>query len=274
MQSLTHIMQFTAQLGRYLILALWCINGAQAAEPLRVAVASNFSPSLHTLLAQFHQQHPKINVQVSAGASGQLFAQIVQGAPFDVYLAANTDYPQKLFARQLAQMPVTYAHGRLLLISRHSGESWQALLAQTERLAMANPALAPYGAAAQTLLQQAPEFNGRVLTATAVSQVQHWFAASHVDSAFAAASLQPANADYTQLDVTPFLAEPIAQQLAVLTRTRQPQAAADFVQFLLSANTQALLQAQGFRALPEIEKHSGDKPNPEPPLSGATDAKR
>ncbi|MBB3167160.1 molybdate ABC transporter substrate-binding protein [Simiduia aestuariiviva] len=231
------------------------------ATPLRVAVASNFSPALNELIPDFNAQHPDIELLVSTGASGQLFAQITQGAPFDVYLAANGAYPQQLHAQGLAAAPVTYAHGRLLLISRHADPDWLTVLGNTQRLAIANPKLAPYGAAAQSLIARATReksaFNGRILTANAVAQVQHWFAAGHVDSAFAAASMQPVDADYPQLDVTHLLAAPIIQQLAVLHRTRHAEAADALVQFLQSRATQAQLQRLGYAALtPKEAQHA------------------
>lgn len=240
---------------RHVIFSLLCLPALSQADTLRVAVASNFSPALHKLLDEFHRQHAHIKVQISAGASGQLYAQILQGAPFDLYLAANASYPAQLHNQGLTQAPVTYTHGRLLLISQHKSDNWLTILRNTDRLALANPALAPYGARAAELLQQAADMNqpyqGRLMTATAVSQVQHWFASGHIDSAFAAASLQPKSARYTQLNVTPLLSKPIKQQLVVLNRSQQKAAAQLLIKFLLSDSIQQQLHTLGYETVSE-----------------------
>ena len=225
-----------------------CLCAQSHAEVLRLAVASNFKPALLRLLETFNAEHPDIEVQISAGASGQLYAQIRQGAPFDVFLSADAYYPTLLFQQQLAQTPQAYAHGKLVLISHQSADNWQSALAAAERVALANPDFAPYGNATQRLLMAHDYWplNARLITGNNVAQVQHWFTQHHVDVAFTAASLQNDGAKYTQFDLTPLLATPIEQKLVILTRTEIPQAANTLVQYLRQHRTQAQLATLGY----------------------------
>lgn len=222
---------------------------ASAAE-LRLAVASNFRPALESLLPDFERRHG-IRVKISSGASGQLLAQIRQGAPFDLFLSADSHYPAHLQQLGLAQAPRTYALGRLLLACQQPAGDWRQALAGSRRLALANPELAPYGAAARDLLAQAglwpaPADKTYALAAN-IAQVQQWFHTGQVDCAFVAASLAGQPAHFYEL--TARLAQPIAQQLVLLKQARHGQAAQQFVDWLLSPAVQARLPALGYQAV-------------------------
>lgn len=229
----------------------WCYAAAAStAIDLRIAVASNFKPALESLLPAFSAQHPDINVRLSAGASGQLFAQIQQGAPFDLFLSADTTYPSKLSALGSASVPQSYAYGMLLLVSQSPADSWRAALENSRHLAIANPALAPYGVAAQDLLRQAtlwPVPDTLTLAmGSNIAQVQHWFDTGHVDTAFTAAALHLQRKQGFTFDLTSLLRTPIEQQMVILTRTQHCIQAQTFVNFLLDESTQSQLPALGY----------------------------
>ncbi len=123
----------------------------------RVAVAANFAPTLRELVPVF-QRETGHRLRISQGASGQLFAQIVNGAPFEVFLSADQDRPARLQRRGLVapQGRFTYAVGRLVLWSPEAGRvrGPEALSeGRLRRLAIANPKTAPYGAAARFTLE-------------------------------------------------------------------------------------------------------------------------
>ena len=129
------------------------------AEDVLVAVATNFTSCLKELVVGFEQK-TKHHVVVSPGSTGKLYAQITNGAPFDVFLAADVRRPQLLEKEGLAVKGsrFTYAIGRLTLWSAHpslvNGDGAEILLAQPFRyLAIANPKTAPYGAAARQTLE-------------------------------------------------------------------------------------------------------------------------
>lgn len=131
------------------------------AEPLRVAAAANLSPVMPALVAAFHEAHPHITVETSFGASGSLVAQIRHGAPYDVFLSADLDYPRALITAGQADEKslVVFAIGQLVLWSRQENLDLSDLAAALRaptvgKIAIAHPDTAPYGRAAKETLEQ------------------------------------------------------------------------------------------------------------------------
>ena len=118
----------------------WTPTGA--GEPLQLAVASNFQSALASLKADFPGE-----VAATYGSSGLLYAQLVQGRRFDVFLSADAARPRSLVDQERAHSPFNYATGRLVLVVNH-GEPGVDWLAADKRVALANPETAPYGRAA------------------------------------------------------------------------------------------------------------------------------
>lgn len=138
-------------------LALIALALPASAERLTVAVASNFSATLSVLAERF-ERHSGHEVVLAAGATGKHTAQIIHGAPFDLFFAADSERPARLEAegRTVAGTRITYALGRLALWSPDPDlvDPQGEVLAgdRYRRLAMANPRLAPYGEAARQVL--------------------------------------------------------------------------------------------------------------------------
>jgi len=103
---------------------LLVVAAIAAAEPVQVAVAANFSSPLKQLVTQYRQHNPQADIQITVGSSGKLAAQIRQGAPYDIFLAADARRPQELASEGLilAGTVRTYAIGRLVLWSPGAGE--------------------------------------------------------------------------------------------------------------------------------------------------------
>jgi molybdate transport system substrate-binding protein len=144
-----------------LVFALTTIDGAaQAPRTLTIAAASDLQAALPELVARFERE-AGAKVTVSFGSSGNFFAQIQNGAPYDVYFSADIDYPQRLVAggRADAASLYPYATGRLVLWTRKdSGIDVSTGLrgltnARITRIAIANPKYAPYGRAAEAALR-------------------------------------------------------------------------------------------------------------------------
>lgn len=95
-----------------------------SSEPLRIAVSSNFTPALKKLLVEFHQQ-TNIKTQIISGATGAMFIQIQHGAPFDIFIAADSLRPEQLEQHNLivTNSRKTYAHGQLALLSMKDRKS-------------------------------------------------------------------------------------------------------------------------------------------------------
>src|ERR1700678_2669872 len=127
------------------------------AQNLRVAVAANLQ-SVINVLGQDFKQKTGIDIEPIVGSSGNLTAQVRNGAPYDVFLSADMSFPETLFKEGFsAKKPVVYAQGSLIICSNQDigFENWERVL-MTERIkkiAIANPAIAPYGKAAQETLK-------------------------------------------------------------------------------------------------------------------------
>ena len=128
-------------------------------KTLRIAAAADLQPVLPSLIHNF-EKSSGAKVEVSYASSATLATQIINGAPYDIFLAANLAFPQKVVAANLADesAPIPYAQGSLVLWARHGlfhhGLTMQSLSSPTvHRIAVANPVHAPYGAAAMAAIQ-------------------------------------------------------------------------------------------------------------------------
>ena len=218
-----------------------------------IAVAANFAPTAVVLAEDFRRRGGG-HVEIVSGASGSLYAQIVAGAPFSLFLSADTCRPRALAVREptLAPTQATYALGRLVLYSPsrplHFGATGWPLFDDHERVALANPRVAPYGAAAVAVLEQLP--NGDTLTRVQTSNVAQAFAITvvgHVAAGFVAAAQVPKEARESAVWPVPTDAYPPIYQDAILTPAGvdDPTAKA-FLSYLLSDAAQALLIEAGF----------------------------
>ena len=178
----------------FLLLALTLTLPAHAGEA-RIAVASNFNTAIHALKPKFEDATDH-TLTVSTGSTGKLYAQIRNGAPFDVFLAADSRRPRKLAeAGALARNGrFTYAEGRIALWSpdpdRVQGPSTLAA-GDFRHLAIANPETAPYGLAAkQTLtdLGHWSEFQDRLVRGENIGQAHQYVASGTPGLGFVALS--------------------------------------------------------------------------------------
>ncbi|MFK7732114.1 MAG: molybdate ABC transporter substrate-binding protein [Pseudomonadales bacterium] len=166
------------------------------ADVATVAVASNFVPVFEKISARFEAETVH-EVRLVGGASGKLYAQILRGAPFDLFLSADSDKPHKLIQAGHAQKTslATYAIGQLALWSNLERSSqWKHRVAsdviaagEFRRLSIANPAIAPYGLAAQQTLQSMDlyeELKPTLIVGENVSQVFHFLHSKNAELGF------------------------------------------------------------------------------------------
>ncbi len=225
-----------------------------AAAEVRVAVAANFAAPMKALATRF-QEESGHRLSLSFGASGQLFAQVVHGAPFQVFLSADEDKPRRLEARGLA-VPgsrFTYAVGRLVLWSPRAGDDPRARLTAGDfrRLALANPKLAPYGAAARDWLQATglwARLRGRLAVGQSVTQALQYARAGQADLALVAAS-QVRDAGGTAWPVPADRHRPLRQDAVLLARGADDTAARALLRYLRSPAARSLIADFGY-ALP------------------------
>jgi len=220
---------------------------------LRVAAASNLSRVAGPLLDAFESQHPGIQLEVTHAATGNLVAQITHGAPFDVLLAADLEYPQTLIDRNLARStePVIYGHGILMLWPASPGIPLDEQLKDptVSRVAIAHPDIAPYGLAARAWLQAKnlwPMMTPKIITGENVAQTLQFVSTGHADIGFVAAALLPECAESAQVVDVPD--DSLAHGAIVLRRTNHPAVAHKFLTWLTSAEARELLIQHGYRA--------------------------
>lgn len=225
------------------------------AQPLRIAVAANFSPVLKPLLTKFTAK-TGIQTQVISAASGAIFLQIKYGAPFDVFLSADSSRPIQLdqSGHALPGSRATYAVGRLAFYSNTIATTsidtlaTQLLNKPRTRLAIANPDVAPYGKAAKEALQHMQlweSYQSQFITGINISQTFTQLRSKSINQGFIAYSQLKAN-NLTGVLIPASYHQPIQQQLVILQNTRQPLAAAAFRQFLLSDQSQAFIENSGY----------------------------
>lgn len=136
----------------------------QARTKLSIAAASDLCRVLEDIKKDFEVRHPELSLQLSFGSSGSLTIKVQQGAPFDVFLSADEDFPTKLYKNGLSDSdgPFLYTIGSLTLWIRKDlkldleRDGWKVLLnSNVSRISIANPKVAPYGKAAEAALRGA-----------------------------------------------------------------------------------------------------------------------
>lgn len=227
------------------------------AETATVAVASNFVAPLDAISKEF-QAATAHELIVTAGSTGQLYAQIVNGAPFDVFLAGDARRPQLLAASRIGEESTrfTYAVGRLVLWSADKA-AFPALdidVLRTDRfrwIAIANPRLAPYGAAARELLRNLglwDSLQGRIVIGQNVAQAFAMTETRGAELGIAALSqVQAYRRPATYVVLPESLHEPIRQDAILLRRARDNPAAEAFIAFLQTRTAKEIIEAHGYR---------------------------
>lgn len=224
------------------------------AGQIRVAVAANFKPVLQTLAERFEAQTGD-SVSISSASTGVLYNQIVNGAPFDLFLSADSLRPEKLANDGLAVKGSrqVYAYGELVLWS-HGAEkiSLNDLMTYQGRLAIANPKTAPYGLAAQQVLNHLSlwsQYQGRIVQGASIQQTWQFVASGNVTLGMVAKA-QLVGRRYEKANITTIpqnLYDPIRQEMVTLKRSRQPELTKKFRNFLMSETSQQYIASQGYR---------------------------
>ena len=223
------------------------------ADEVRVAAAANFSAAAQEIGGLFADAtgHKAL---LSFGSSGQLYAQITQGAPFDVFLAADRGYPRRAVqdGHAVVGSLYTYATGRLVLFSADAARvAGRASLAEGEftRLAIANPELAPYGAAAVEVLEAfglADRLQPMLVRGNNVAQTYQFVITGNAELGFVALAQVIAHEHGSRWVVPRELHSPIAQDVVLLARASGSEAAKAFLEFLRGAEAAAVLARYGY----------------------------
>jgi molybdate transport system substrate-binding protein len=240
----------------WLTLLLLLHAGAVRAGEVRVAVAANFADTLRALQPVFEQGSGH-RLLISSASSGKLYAQITRDAPFDVLLAADRAYPQRLIdgGRALGATRFTYARGRLVLWSAAPDVQAGPELLRAERVrhvALANPRTAPYGAAAEQALRglgQNEAVKDKLVFGENVAQAMQFVASGNAQVGFVALAQVlnlPPDARGATWEVPRTLYAPLDQDAVLLVRGERNPAAREFLAFLRGDAARVLIQRAGY----------------------------
>lgn len=245
---------------------IWLVPAA--AGQARVAVATNFLAPLRALAPDFEAATGH-RLRVSSGSTGKLYAQIVNGAPFDLFLAANAREPERL-EREGLVVPggrFTYARGLLVLWGGDqplAGGDGAKLLQAGDfyRLALANPKTAPYGAAAVAVLKGLrlyPAVRAKLVRGDNVGQAYQFVATGNAEFGFVAKSqvLSAKVPAATWWQVPDRLYPPIEQQAVLLQRGAGNPAARALVEYLQAPATRDRIAAFGYQPTPAADPGEG-----------------
>jgi molybdate transport system substrate-binding protein len=225
-----------------------CFSAVPAlAGEATIAVAANFLSTAEKLAALYEYQSGDVIV-LAHGSTGRLYAQIRNGAPYDLFLAADDVRPEALEQAGVAAERAPYALGRLALVSREAVGADLAGALRGRRIAIADPAVAPYGEAALEAIEAIGLAASEVdlVYGDSVGQVAALFATGNVDLALLAQSQVPfLGADISARDLEGLYA-PIRQDAVLLTRAADNPAAAGFFAYLLGDESAATIRADGY----------------------------
>ena len=240
-------------------------------EEVRIAAAADLKFAMGELSEEFGKQ-TGIKVDVTYGSSGNFFSQVQNGAPFDLFFSADMDYPKKLEATGLAE-PGTlyeYAVGRIAIWTPVDAkvdvakEGWKSLLvASVAKIAIANPAHAPYGRAAVAALQKAGIYESvkaKLVYGENISQAAQFVQSGNAQAGIVALSLavSPGMRDGKRWEIPAEMHSAIEQGAIVLKDARNKDAARAFLEFVKSAAGRATLAKYGFE-IPEKTRKEGKR---------------
>lgn len=240
-----------------LLLGAVLLNGAAHAAEVSVAVAANFTVPMQKLAPAFEQASGH-KATLAFGSTGRFYAQVKNGAPFQVLLAADDETPAKLEKEGLAVAGsrFTYATGRLVLWSASPGvvdDRGEVLKKPgTEKIAIADPRLAPYGAAAlETMgrLGVAQALQPRIVQGENISQAYQFVLTGNARMGFVALSQVMVDGRIEKGSawrVPPELHAPIKQDAVVLNAGKDNPAAAALMTYLRSDAARAVIRAHGY----------------------------
>ena len=244
---------------RIFLIILFCLflptGPALAKEKITVAVAANFVAAFQEITRSFEAKSG-ISVEATYAATGQLYAQIVSGAPYDLFLSADEDKPDLLHREGRADTPFVYATGRVVLWTIRqdlcSARTWREVLAKPglKKIAVANPKTAPYGAAAEKALRKTgilERVQDKLVFAQNIAQAFQYAATGSVDAGFCALSATLSEAGRKGCFFFVEEAPPIVQSACLLKGSLHRKGAEEFIRFLSAPEAVAVKKKYGYR---------------------------
>ncbi len=240
----------------FLLVAILILSTGTFAQTIKVAAAANLQSIIKVLQADFKKK-TGIEIEPIISSSGNLVAQIKNGAPYDIFLSADMAFPETLFKDGFStKNPVVYARGSLIICSNQDigFENWERILLtrRIQKIAIANPAIAPYGKAADEVLQKKDiliNIKSKIVTGESISQVNTYITTGVVDVGFTTQALVKDPANKTKLYwqvIDPDSYSPIEQGMVLLKHAETNADAEKFYQYILSPAARAIFVEYGY----------------------------
>ncbi len=243
----------------FVLLVCFFLCALANAQPLRIAVAAN-AQFVSVKLKEAFTDETGIEAELTVSSSGKLTAQIEQGAPFDVFMSADMKYPQELFDKGFTTgKPAVYAYGTLVMWSLQKRDLSKGLAtvlhSDVQKIAVANPKLAPYGEAAiealtkENLLQKTKR---KIVYGESISGVNQYLLSGAADIAFTAKSVvldSAMSGKGSWIEINKNLYKPIAQGVVIIksSDSGRIKAARKWQQFLSGKKAKAIFDKYGYR---------------------------
>jgi molybdate transport system substrate-binding protein len=225
---------------------------------LSIVAAANVQTALDSIVRDFEKAHPLVEVSVTYGASGKLYEQINNGAPFDIFLSADMELPQKLKEKRLLISEVKlYATGQMVLWSKQFNVEQRGMECLTDanirKIAIANPAAAPYGKRAIESMKYYKQYNAlesKLVYGENITQTSQFVSSGAAQVAFVALStalspaLQKEGGNYFLIPSSSYHA--LQQGMVMLKHAEGNANASLFFDFMLGSSAQNILQHNGY----------------------------
>jgi len=241
------------------ILGVMVLSMSLFAGQINIAVAANVSYAIGDLIKEFNKTNPNTEVLVTLGSSGKLTAQIKNGAPYHLFMAANMKFPQSLYEENMAiTKPIVYAQGSLAMLSSKELDFSHGIEVvvqkEIEKIAIANPKTAPYGAAAVEAITNAKLYESvesKFVYAESISQTVS-YAITAADIGFIAKSSlysdkmskYKENVHWASVDSN--LYTPIDQGVVLTSMAKENLEAKAFYEFILSQKAKEIFKEYGY----------------------------
>jgi molybdate transport system substrate-binding protein len=239
----------------FILFVLMSSISAFAEEKISAAVAANFISSFKEMAADFEAQ-TKIKVEGTFSSTGNLYSQITNGAPYDLFLSADEERPAKLYKDGAADVPFIYARGQVVLWSANKdfckAKTWQDALKNdhVKKISIANTQTAPYGAAAKKALEKAGMWDtlqSRLVNSQDIAQSFQYASTAAVDAGFCAMSAAVSTEGKKGCFFVINEAPEIIQSACLLKRTANHAAVEKFVEYLSSPAAKEIKVKYGYR---------------------------
>ncbi|WP_457132271.1 molybdate ABC transporter substrate-binding protein [Mucilaginibacter sp. UYNi724] len=243
-----------------MLFILWgySIVGAHA-QKITVAIAANLQPVMKDLKRDF-KTRTKIDVEVISGSSGSLSTQIRNGAPYDIFMSADRQFPEALQKDGFTiKNSMVYAQGVLIICSTQNLDftNWSKLLLNEniKKIAIGNPTIAPYGKAAMQALTKAgiyDKMQPKIVFGESITQVNTYITTGVVQAGFTTLALIKDANNKVPLyykTLSPKDYEPIEQAMVVLKNAKDKSSAEKFYRYILSPAAKKIFEAYGYHTL-------------------------